>query len=126
LVGSHSTHHLYFLNTSQIYYSCTSCLQQSNARYLTSKHHPSLHIFKRFDMRIQVQTLGSGSVDFDIQESDTVAHVKKLLEEKEGISPEQLRLVAKGKVLRDNETLTAGTSIKVILVVRGGSCSSRA
>jgi hypothetical protein len=74
------------------------------------------------EMRIQVQTLGSGSVDFDIQETDTVAHVKKLLEEKEGISPEQLRLVAKGKVLRDNETLTAGTSIKVILVVRGGSC----
>ncbi len=80
---------------------------------------------QRDNMRIQVQTLGSGSVDFDIQESDTVAHVKKLLEEKEGISPEQLRLVAKGKVLRDNETLTAGTSIKVILVVRGGSCSSR-
>jgi ubiquitin C len=77
-------------------------------------------------MRIQVQTLGSGSVDFDIQETDTVAHVKKLLEEKEGISPEQLRLVAKGKVLRDNETLTAGTSIKVILVVRGGSKGRRA
>ena len=77
---------------------------------------------KRLNMRIQVQTLGSGSVDFDIQETDTVAHVKKLLEEKEGISPEQLRLVAKGKVLRDNETLTAGTSIKVILVVRGGAC----
>ncbi|CDK24117.1 unnamed protein product [Kuraishia capsulata CBS 1993] len=61
----------------------------------------------------------------DVEPSDKIEDVKKLLEEKEGIPSEQQRFLFSGRQLEDSDTvegckITAGSQLHLVLTLRGG------
>ena len=78
-----------------------------------------------FEMIIKVKTLTGKEIEIDIDPADKIERVKERVEEKEGIPPQQQRLIFGGRQMADEKTvkdynIEAGSVLHLVLALRGG------
>jgi len=91
----------------------------------TAALHTCLNVIPRGGMQLFVKTLTGKTVSIEVEEGESIEDVKAKIAEKEGIPPEQQRLIFGGQQLQDAKTLDDydvgdDATLHLVLRLRGG------